>query len=151
MEFKKLGEVTLVEEALDTANVLIEENGEIKRVPKTEVGGAGGYVIQLGKSSVTIGDAYPFNCSDNYDELYDILMAGGSVWIDTEGAPESAAPVNVLGSSANSPTNFGSQKILVGYWQLTDIGLLVGDIWDDCYILFPNGSHNLPPIGNNPQ
>ena len=29
MEFKRLGEVTLVEEAVDTANVLIEENGEI--------------------------------------------------------------------------------------------------------------------------
>lgn len=39
MEFKKLSDVTLVEEAVDTANVLIEENGEIKRVPKTEVGG----------------------------------------------------------------------------------------------------------------
>ena len=39
MEFKKLSEVQLVEGAVDTANVLIEENGEIKRVPKTQVGG----------------------------------------------------------------------------------------------------------------
>lgn len=39
--FKKLGEVTLAENASDSANVLIEESGEIKRVPKTEVGGGG--------------------------------------------------------------------------------------------------------------
>lgn len=39
--FKKLGEVTLAENASGSANVLIEESGEIKRVPKTEVGGGG--------------------------------------------------------------------------------------------------------------
>lgn len=41
-EFKKLSEVTTLEEAAETAYVLIEENGEIYRVPKTAVGGAGG-------------------------------------------------------------------------------------------------------------
>ena len=41
-EFKKLSEVTKLEEAAETAYVLIEENGEIYRVPKTAVGGAGG-------------------------------------------------------------------------------------------------------------
>lgn len=41
-EFKKLSEVTVLEEAAETAYVLIEENGEIYRVPKTAVGGAGG-------------------------------------------------------------------------------------------------------------
>lgn len=38
-EFKKLSEVTALEEAAETAHVLIEENGEIYRVPKTAVGG----------------------------------------------------------------------------------------------------------------
>lgn len=38
-EFKKLSEVTTLEEAAETAHVLIEENGEIYRVPKTAVGG----------------------------------------------------------------------------------------------------------------
>lgn len=38
-EFKKLSEVTTLEEASETAHVLIEENGEIYRVPKTAVGG----------------------------------------------------------------------------------------------------------------
>ena len=37
-EFKKLGAVETVETAGDTAHVLIEENGIIKRVSKDEVG-----------------------------------------------------------------------------------------------------------------
>lgn len=39
LEFTRLSDVELVVEATETANVLIEEGGEIKRVPKTEVGG----------------------------------------------------------------------------------------------------------------
>ena len=42
MEFTKLAEVEVVETATDVDKVLIEQNGEIKRVPKTEVGGSGG-------------------------------------------------------------------------------------------------------------
>lgn len=38
MAYKKLSEATFVENIMDTANVLIEENDEIKRVPKSEVG-----------------------------------------------------------------------------------------------------------------
>lgn len=37
-EFRKLGEVDAVETATDEANVLIEEEGSVKRVPKSEVG-----------------------------------------------------------------------------------------------------------------
>ena len=42
MEFTRLADVEVVETATDTDKVLIEQNGEIKRVPKTEVGGGGG-------------------------------------------------------------------------------------------------------------
>ena len=38
-EFKKLSDVAIVETPSDTANVLIEENGVIKKAPKTAVGG----------------------------------------------------------------------------------------------------------------
>ena len=41
-QFKKLRVVTKLEEAAETEYVLIEENGEIYRVHKTAVGGAGG-------------------------------------------------------------------------------------------------------------
>lgn len=44
MEFKKLSDVEVVETVSDVANVLIEENGVIKKAPKTAVGGSGGNV-----------------------------------------------------------------------------------------------------------
>ena len=40
--FKSIADVEIVAEPSKSANVLIEENGEIKRAPKTAVGGAGG-------------------------------------------------------------------------------------------------------------
>lgn len=47
-EFKKLSEVTVLEEATDNSYILIEENGEIYRVPKTTFGGgAQGMVVTL--------------------------------------------------------------------------------------------------------
>lgn len=39
MEFKKLSDVEVVAEPTEFANVLIEENGVIKKAPKTAVGG----------------------------------------------------------------------------------------------------------------
>lgn len=41
MEFKKLSDVEVVAEPTESANVLIEENGVIKKAPKTAVGGGG--------------------------------------------------------------------------------------------------------------
>ena len=38
-EFKKLSDVEVVAEPMETANVLIEENGVIKKTPKTAIGG----------------------------------------------------------------------------------------------------------------
>lgn len=45
MEFTRLADVAVVETATDDDKVLIEQNGEIKRVPKTEVGGSGNMLI----------------------------------------------------------------------------------------------------------
>lgn len=38
-EFKKLSDVEIVETPMDTANVLIEENGVVKKAPKEAIGG----------------------------------------------------------------------------------------------------------------
>lgn len=47
-EFKKLSEVEQIETVSDNATVLVEDGGEIKRVPKSEVGGAAAVVIERG-------------------------------------------------------------------------------------------------------
>ena len=93
MEFKRLGEVTLVEESMDTANVLIEENGEIKRVPKTEVGGTGfptaiikdsNYDDALASmanpptASACSTEDVTFECLNmTFEEAYEIMASGG--------------------------------------------------------------------------
>lgn len=46
-EFQKLSEVNIIEEPAEAAYVLVEENGEIYRTPKTTVGGAQGLVVEL--------------------------------------------------------------------------------------------------------
>lgn len=53
MEFKRLADVDIVETANDTDKVLIEQNGEIKRVPKTEVGGSGGNTLIITHAAIT--------------------------------------------------------------------------------------------------
>lgn len=44
-DFKKLSDVAVVETPADTANVLIEEDGVIKKVAKDKVGGTGGLEV----------------------------------------------------------------------------------------------------------
>ena len=58
MEFTRLADVAVVETATDDDKVLIEQNGEIKRVPKTEVGGSGNMLIvtHAGVTDSTVTD-----------------------------------------------------------------------------------------------
>lgn len=151
-EFQKLSEVEKLETASDNASVLIEEGGEIKRVPKKEVGGAGGYVATL-----TINDLEnpPVECdsefvlSENYDELYEVLCAGGSAWIDYSVLMQSVPGPSEAGPEYVYPTNWDKMRMAIINWAISDIGLIV-----NCWfalagqvvpVLFPNGSHNLPP------
>ena len=53
IEYKKLAGVDIVATATDAANVLIEEGGTIKRVPKTEVGGSEPEVVIIDTSGGT--------------------------------------------------------------------------------------------------
>ena len=100
-EFKKLSEVTTLEEAAETAHVLIEENGEIYRVPKTAVGGAGGgiktaiirdsrYLNAIAGVS-TMASAAPavtFECINmTFEEAYETMAKG--------------EPLNVVGMLTN--------------------------------------------------
>ena len=89
-EFKKLSEVTTLEEAAETAHVLIEENGEIYRVPKTAVGGAGGGIktaiirdsrylnaIAGVSTMVSAAPAVTYECINmTFEEAYETMAKG---------------------------------------------------------------------------
>lgn len=149
-EFKKLSEVEQIETASDNATVLIEEDGDIKRVPKKEVGGAGGYIAVFTQNDYD-NPAVEWSSgpviSENYDEMYDVLCAGGSAWIDftiLNNIPEESM------SGGVTPNVNGETKCLILEWFLTDIGLIASTLgYSD--ILFPNGSHNLEYVAPEPK
>lgn len=76
-EFKKLSAVEAVEAVSDAANVLIEENGIIKRAPKSEVGGIKvASTAEVGQTIVVkavdaAGNPTEWECAD---------MSGGVEW-----------------------------------------------------------------------
>jgi hypothetical protein len=147
-EFKKLSEGEQIETASDNATVLIEEGGDIKRVPKKEVGGgAGGYTMTLTYDNFD-GNVY---CFENYDKMYDVLMAGGSVWIDATAMFAGGGAPSVLATAGVSYSVLDSVRVLVMNWFMSDEGLVCDGILpatilgqgSQMTICFPNGSHNL--------
>lgn len=89
-DFKKLSEVDLVEEVSNTANVLIEEDGQIKRASKTKVGGAGSdsviktaiitssaYDSHISNVAPYVGATTTYSCKNmTFEEAYEALTTG---------------------------------------------------------------------------
>ena len=89
-DFKKLSEVDLTEEVSDTANVLIEEDGIIKRAPKTKVGGASSdsiiktaiitssaYISHVSNVASYAGGSTTYSCRNmTFEEAYEALTTG---------------------------------------------------------------------------
>lgn len=76
MEFKKLSDVEVVETVSDSANVLIEENGVIKKVPKSQVGGNvsdGSVSSNAGLSIIVCVENYNFQVVSAPDNLYEVI------------------------------------------------------------------------------
>lgn len=80
-DFTKLSDVAVVETPSDTANVLIEENGVIKKTPKTAVGGktgvgAGGLILAF-DSQEWVEDTYKLVSVPegfSYEEIYNAFF-----------------------------------------------------------------------------
>lgn len=113
-EFKKLSEVAVLEEAAETAHVLIEENGEIYRVPKTAVGGGnvGGIktaIIRDSRYSNAIAElstmkaeapAVTYECINmTFEEAYETMAKG--------------EPLNVVGMLTMDRKPVNTQGIVV--------------------------------------
>lgn len=127
-EFKKISEVDVVTELTENDNILVVgSDGALKQTSSANIkggsGGAVGYVLKLTEDNYAYVN-YEHQCTDNYDEIYDILMSGGIVWVDYEF-------VN------------GYPKVdLVYSYELRPRGLSLCSY--NGYLSFPNGSHNLP-------
>lgn len=65
-EFMKLSDVEVVETPTENANVLIEEDGVIKKAPKTAVGGASTGSVEPDMVITVTGESETKITSDNY-------------------------------------------------------------------------------------
>lgn len=75
-EFKRLSDVEVVAEPTESANVLIEENGVIKKAPKTAVGGAGGMEPDMIVDVVYYEETATI-VKGSYDELLSLCQSNG--------------------------------------------------------------------------
>lgn len=78
--FKSIADVEVVAEPTESANVLIEENGVIKKAPKTAVGGAGGStewdaIIDLIDGSSGYFDSMEL-VSGSYEDIKEKIFSG---------------------------------------------------------------------------
>lgn len=81
-EFKKLSDVEVVAEPTKSANVLIEEDGVIKKAPKTAVGGGADnfVIISIPYVQDVMEEGPNFiegaTCNKTYDEVIEMYCAG---------------------------------------------------------------------------
>ena len=81
MEFKRLSDVEVVAEPTESANVLIEENGVIKKAPKTAVGGGGEWdaVIEINPDVSSLDDVDSEHLtliSGGFDPIFEKAQSG---------------------------------------------------------------------------
>ena len=85
MEFKKLSDVEIVETPAETANVLIEEDGVIKKAPKTAVGGSGewdldwelvGTYIEDDEGNSDMNFDYTINTINTFENIKNKILSG---------------------------------------------------------------------------
>ena len=137
-DFVKLSEVTVLEKVSDTASVLVEQNGEIYRVPKTQVGGAGGIKTAIirdnrylnaiaGVSTMADGGpAVTYECLNmTFEEAYETMANGEPLMavgmLTTEGAMNIQGVTAFLGTTMGVPCivlrfMIGSSGIALLYW-----------------------------------
>ena len=82
--FKSIADVEVVAEPTESANVLIEENGVIKKAPKTAVGGNGGggfdFVIRQSQDDWRVGNLVIGTYEDIYNKFTNNEFIVGFYW-----------------------------------------------------------------------
>ena len=132
-DFVKLSEVTVLEEVSDTASVLVEQNGEIYRAPKTQVGGAGGiktaiirdsgYLNAIAQLSPMIQTpstpAYTYECINmTFEEAYETMANGEPLMV--VGMITGEGATNIQGATVFSGTMMGVPCIMLAFMISSD-------------------------------
>ena len=78
--FKSIVDVEVVAEPTETANVLIEENGIVKKAPKSAVGGGMGGSLMV--KTLVDQEAGTTSFDRTYDEIKEVLDNGGVVLLN---------------------------------------------------------------------
>ena len=131
-DFVKLSEVPVLETASDNATVLIEENGEIKRVPKKEVGGGGAIATAIirssdyldtieamknGGASEADADETTFECLNmTFEEAYQIMESGEPLMVI--GMLRARGATCLVGESEFAGTVLGVPCIVVQFFNI---------------------------------
>ena len=130
-DFVKLSEVTVLEEVMDTASVLVEQNGEIYRAPKTQVGGAGGIKTAIirdsgylnaieGMKQSRAAMMTTYECLNmTFEEAYETMANGEPLMaigmLSAEGA------MNLQGLVSFFGTAFGVPCIIITFTLMSEI------------------------------
>lgn len=116
-EFQRLSEVAIVEEAPDTSYVLIENEGEVYRAPKTEVGGGSGKTL-----IVTVSDSGPA-ANMTYNEAVAALEAkeltGAFCYLEGMFTPMLAGFMN---ESVRLEVQYNGETIFTATWTSEGFG-----------------------------
>lgn len=133
----------------DEVDVLCVENGEIKRKPAANLsgGGGGGYVIkataeEFGQAGEPGEDgSMTIALATSYDDFIDILLAGGSVWIDFT---EAFSSMGLNASLAAAITSWMWTFLTDGTALVSRVALVMpngsGIVTMPVNVLFPNGT-----------
>ena len=121
MEFKKLSAVETVEAVSDTANVLIGEDGVIKKAPKTAVGGAGE------ETDMVIALTAPFSYGEPVSENTTVTIESGSL----------EAVANALREGRPPVVKCKRYHVINGFY--TSWPILEGGVYD-CDVYYYNGT-----------
>lgn len=82
-EFKSINDIEVVAEPTESANVLIEENGVIKKAPKTAVDGAGGANVIM--YTCNSGRLHLDGVDVGFDSLVEAYESGAILRVKFEG------------------------------------------------------------------
>lgn len=117
-EFKRLGEVEVLNEVPENATVLAEVDGSIKRVPGGGLGGGAGNILTIvhenfadaisGVSSLLMSYSYTANMTltEALTALRECKLTGGFVYkVAEEGAPAALAITHLIDSTSVFNTN----------------------------------------------